>query len=231
MAWRVARSLNTLLDQLNAMAPNRSKASDGAIGDPSHSSRTSDHNPDPGGVVRARDFTHDPAGGLDCHRLAAMLVQYRDARLKYVIWNKMIYSSPRGAGWAWRRYSGTNPHTHHLHLSVVTDGRADELRAWTLSAPAPAPTEEDEDEMSNVILVHGDSTQQVPGKNYDWGDLVFMVAFSPQYPDGWARRYMANGPAFTRAVQKLGSPIQWPQAQVDAIPFVAGGEPPAAVVS
>lgn len=43
--WRIAESLQQLLDQVNQMAPGRSKASDGAIGDTSHQSRRSDHNP------------------------------------------------------------------------------------------------------------------------------------------------------------------------------------------
>ena len=59
MAWRLARSLETLRAQINALSPNRSKASDGTIGDAAHSARTSDHNPDGGGVVRALDLTHD----------------------------------------------------------------------------------------------------------------------------------------------------------------------------
>ena len=33
MTWRVARSLDVLLAQLNTRAPNRSKAADGSVGD------------------------------------------------------------------------------------------------------------------------------------------------------------------------------------------------------
>lgn len=43
--WRVAKSLLVLRDQVNKMAPNRNKASDGTIGDETHQSHNSDHNP------------------------------------------------------------------------------------------------------------------------------------------------------------------------------------------
>mgnify|MGYP001562524195 CR=1 FL=1 len=64
MSWRVAKSLDVLLAQINALSPNRDKSSDGSIGDANHSARTSDHNPDDAGVVKARDFSNDPAHGI-----------------------------------------------------------------------------------------------------------------------------------------------------------------------
>ena len=63
MAWRLARSLDTFGMQMDALWPNRSKVSDGTIGDTAHSHRKSDHNPNSAGVVTARDVTHDPASG------------------------------------------------------------------------------------------------------------------------------------------------------------------------
>ncbi|HKV33547.1 MAG TPA: hypothetical protein VJP89_04485, partial [Pyrinomonadaceae bacterium] len=61
MAWRVAKSLLRLREQINELAPNRSKASDGTIGDAAHASRKSDHNPwvkdGSIGVVTAMDIT------------------------------------------------------------------------------------------------------------------------------------------------------------------------------
>lgn len=152
MAWRVAASLQTLLGQLNAMAPGRSKASDGSIGDPAHSSRTSDHNPDPAGVVRARDFTHDPGGGLDCQWLAAQLAASRDRRIKYVIWNHRILSGAAGpAPWVWRTYTGTNPHTRHLHLSVVTGAAADTVTPWDLGGPLMALSDQQQHELYAAV--------------------------------------------------------------------------------
>lgn len=126
MAWRVARSLDKLLAQVNGLAPNRDKSSDGSIGDAAHASRKSDHNPwitDSGqGVVTARDITHDPADGVDCNILAETLTASRDPRIKYIIWNRHILNSSavtKTKAWTWRPYSGSNPHTHHMHLSVL----------------------------------------------------------------------------------------------------------------
>lgn len=123
--WRAAKSLLVLRDQVNVMAPRRSKASDGTIGDPAHQSRKSDHNAwvDDGdlGVVTALDITHDPVNGCDATSIAESIVASRDTRVKYIIWNKKILSSSQQgetAPWTWRDYRGSNPHSHHVHLSV-----------------------------------------------------------------------------------------------------------------
>lgn len=144
VAWIVAESLDRLLAQLNALAPHRSKASDGGIGDASHATRDSDHNPwyvlDGQPLVTARDFTNDPAGGLDCQRLADALQRSRDSRVKYVIWNRRILSGAGGPSpWTWRNYGGTNPHTKHLHLSVVADRRCRDRSPWMLPGMVDTP--------------------------------------------------------------------------------------------
>jgi hypothetical protein len=138
MNWRMATSLEVLRKQLNALYPNRSTVSDGGIGNAEHSARTSDHNPNSKGDVCARDFTHDPANGLDCNELASKLVAARDSRIKYLIWNRQICSSTTSA-WKWRLYTGSNAHTKHLHISV--HGDYDNPREWDLNGVGfkPAP--------------------------------------------------------------------------------------------
>lgn len=135
MAWRVARSLEVLRDQVNHLSPNRSRASDGTVGDTAHSSRTSDHNPNSAGVVCAMDITHDPAHGVDSEKLAEMLRSGKDARIKYVISNKKIFSGT-GQGnpaWVWRKYTGSNPHNKHVHISVKPDKASyDGAAVWKL---------------------------------------------------------------------------------------------------
>lgn len=135
MGWRIAKSLEVLLRQLNQLFPNRSKISDGGIGDPRHSARTSDHNPNEKRVVCARDFTHDPANGLDCNKLALQLAKSKDPRIKYIIWNRQI-SNPSIQNGKWRFYGGSNPHTKHLHLSVK--GNYDNESEWSLSGSETA---------------------------------------------------------------------------------------------
>lgn len=140
VAWYIARSLEVLRAQLNARAPRRSTASDGGIGDANHSARTSDHNPNDyviGGEhqVCARDFTNDPLGGLDCAWLARALRDRRDPRIKYVIWNRAIMAGNAGPSpWLWRPYSGVNPHTKHLHLSVRSGAVGDNTTPWNLDS-------------------------------------------------------------------------------------------------
>lgn len=48
--------------------------------------------------------------------LANYMVQnYNKLKVKYVIWNRRIWSPGRG----WRRYSGPSPHTDHVHVSFL----------------------------------------------------------------------------------------------------------------
>lgn len=135
MAWRVAKSLETLRKQINAAHPKRSKANDGTIGDAAHASRSSDHNPwvKEGimGVVTALDITHDPANGVDCGKIAEALKASADLRIKYIIWNKRIWNPDVSD--RWRKYSGSNPHDKHFHVSVKsTKALYDSEKPWVL---------------------------------------------------------------------------------------------------
>lgn len=151
---RQARSLDTLVAEVNALSPDRSKISDGGLGDLAHSSRTSDHNPNAAGVWRARDFTDDDTdddrdGGdfgdvFDCDWLAEQLVAMYHAPVvhpamrsgAYTIYKGRIYSYDRRSE-GWRPYFGPNAHDHHLHQSVAT-------AASGYDSTAPWLTEEDD---------------------------------------------------------------------------------------
>lgn len=138
MAWRLAKSIKTLLDQVNSENPHRRKDSDGGIGDAAHASRSSDHNPyivvKGQGVVRAYDFTHAPETGFDAYAFAEMLLKNKDPRVRYIISNRKIASGKSGPdAWKWRQYSGKNPHNHHTHVSVTEDeAEFDNPKSWNL---------------------------------------------------------------------------------------------------
>lgn len=138
MTWRLAKSLETLRSQINALSPNRSKSSDGSIGDEAHASRSSDHNPwVDDRVVTAIDITHDPAHGVDSEELAETLRASRDTRIKFIISNRKIASFDKT--WTWRAYTGSNPHDHHVHISVRPEKALyDSVAPWKLTLNPPA---------------------------------------------------------------------------------------------
>lgn len=146
--WYLAPALVALRDETNRLWPLRSKASDGTIGDARHAGGTSDHNPKPDGrgglVVDALDLTHDPAHDVDCNILSRWVTV--DRRTKYVIWNRQIWNpavSPH-----WRPYTGSNPHTKHMHVSIRADLRND-ISAWWWPANKE-PTVPDDPNVPNI---------------------------------------------------------------------------------
>lgn len=126
VTWRVARSLLVLRDEVDAAYPHRTKGADGTIGDAAHQAEgsASDHNPwvkDSAGVgvVRALDVTHDPAHDCDTYAIAERMRLAKDRRLAnggYIISNRRITGPVHG--WQWVAYSGSDPHTGHMHVSV-----------------------------------------------------------------------------------------------------------------
>ena len=119
-----------LREQFDDTFADRDRRSDGWIGDLRHSARPSDHNPDPEtGVVRAIDVDRDvhKSGKPDLMpdiadqlRLAA---KAGEKRISYIIFAGRIASSRMG--WRWRKYSGSNPHNAHCHISFTKQGDQD----------------------------------------------------------------------------------------------------------
>lgn len=111
MSWTVAPALKKLIDETNAKWPDRSKKSDGTIGDKAHQSRKSEHNPDEKGRILAADIT---LIGVD--REAWLDDVIGDSRVHYVINEGRIYS--RTHNWVSRPYNGSNPHKGYAHVSL-----------------------------------------------------------------------------------------------------------------
>jgi hypothetical protein len=106
----------------------RDRTSDGWVGDLRHQSRPSDHNPDAKGIVRAIDIDRDLAGKAKPDLMPDLADQIRlcaksDKRISYIIFNGKIASARMG--FRWRKYSGSNPHDHHCHVSFSTKGDTD----------------------------------------------------------------------------------------------------------
>lgn len=136
--WRNCKASLALVAEVNERWPCRDKASDGTIGDTAHSANwtSSDHNPwvvvDGTGIVRARDVDTD---GIDAPWLAEYLRKRGaagDPRLRgggYVIYNRKITGAADFT--AWRAYTGTDPHTGHIHVSFSRDAAGyDSTAAW-----------------------------------------------------------------------------------------------------
>ena len=119
-----APALLVLLRQIDERYPQRSRASDGIMGDPSHQARKSEHN-----LGDAVDVTRDEQHGPPLDKLAVVLL--RDPRAWYTIFERQIRNNQIQAAAA-RPYSGPNPHNHHMHVSILHDRRED-TTPWDLS--------------------------------------------------------------------------------------------------
>lgn len=152
---RLAPSLVAMEREADRIAPNRRRTSDGSLGDQSHASRYSFHNPS-GGYVDALDLSHDPAHGFDAHARARQIVARRDSRIDHVISNRQIWSVQRPY---WRRYTGSNPHTMHAHFAVKRNatGRLP-TGAWWPHTPAP-PKPIPEDDVPFIVTCAGKATR------------------------------------------------------------------------
>lgn len=139
MAWRLVNSLKKLREQANSAAPGRDKSADGTIGDAAHASGSSNHNPEQDGTVDAIDLTHDPLGGWNCRVVVDAIIASKDPRLLYIIFAGQIISGSGGPSpWVKRKYSGSNGHYHHMHVSV-RDDLQDDTRNWAIGNISTPP--------------------------------------------------------------------------------------------
>jgi hypothetical protein len=127
MKPRLSKSVIQLREQADDAYPDRDRKSDGTIGDAKHSTRKSDHNPDPdSGIVRAIDLDADFNGQASTAAYIADQIRIAaksDKRISYVIFDYKIASAR--SFWRWRKYTGVNPHTKHIHISFTKAGDTD----------------------------------------------------------------------------------------------------------
>lgn len=111
--------------------PNRDRTSDGWIGNAAHQATISDHNPDSQGVVHAIDVDRD---GIHIPTVIASFVLHPITN--YVIFNRRILDTDNH--YKPHVYTGTNPHTRHLHASIRYGiGPENSQAAWLFLEKSP----------------------------------------------------------------------------------------------
>ena len=129
MTPKLCKAGQQLRLQVDDAFSNRQRSSDGWLGDARHSSRTSDHNPDSNGIVRAIDISRNLSGAKEPDLMPDLADQIRlcakrgDKRIAYVIFNSKICSAK--SLWRWVAYKGINPHVKHCHVSFTKKGDTD----------------------------------------------------------------------------------------------------------
>ena len=121
-----------VLRQATALKPLRKKISDGLLPSAAHlkQSPDSDHN-----TGYAVDLTHDPVNGIDCKVIFEKLKE--DKRVKYLIFQGLIWAKDK-AKLGNRKYTGSNQHPHHLHISI-NDGMGADTSPWFWWMNSPKP--------------------------------------------------------------------------------------------
>lgn len=141
--WRVAKSLEVLLREVNGVWPDRDHTSDGSIGDMAHAARVSKHNPQPpDDTVEARDFDedvdgHKNGGGKPLWPFVMHLLKLaREGHPAlagpgaHIIYEGRIWSFKHG--WVERPYTGLNAHEHHAHVAVVDGPGKESTKTWRI---------------------------------------------------------------------------------------------------
>lgn len=148
MGYTIPPACTAIIKDANRVAPGRSRASDGTIGDLRHQAQgsKSDHNPDANGIVHAVDITNDPAHGMDTWKwaqtIAARMVAGLERRVEYLVSNDGkgdVIFHPAVSN-TWRRQSSTgNEHANHLHTSIRHTAAAEnDTTQYFVDGAAPA---------------------------------------------------------------------------------------------
>lgn len=112
-----------VLKQATALSPKRKKLSDGLLPSLAHQrlNPNSDHN-----TGLAVDLTNDPDNGIDCATIFEKLKE--DERVDYLIFQGKIWSRQRRKEGN-RKYTGSNPHNKHLHISINSN-KSNDTSSW-----------------------------------------------------------------------------------------------------
>ncbi len=199
--WELVPCLGQFRTELNRIAPNRDKSSDGTIGDRAHQNSVSDHNDDEIGRVPIRDAdSKHEVHALDLDTdlrtpglTMEMVIQHtlsrcrsgKEKRLRYIIYNRRIWEASNG--WQQRAYTGDSPHTEHAHLSASYETALEaSTAAWELALLVKG---------EEMLVAKGDSSEEVKFWQYVLGDLGYgtiMGAVDGVYGDKLAAAVNAH---------------------------------------
>ena len=128
MKPKLCKAGQQLREQFDDCYSDRTRSSDGWLGDSRHAARKSDHNPDGEGWVRAIDISRNLSGKSEPDLMPDVADQLRilaktDRRISYIIFDGKIASSK--SLWRFRKYKGINQHRTHIHISFTRKGDTD----------------------------------------------------------------------------------------------------------
>lgn len=164
--WILVEAGKSLFSAFNTIAPNRSKTSDGSIGDTAHQNSVSDHNPDETGAVPIHDAdSTNEVHAIDVDKdlnesdiTMEKVVQFllsrcrsgAEKRLRYIIFNRRIWSA--SSDWVTKTYTGSSPHTEHAHFSFSYVSSLEASTApWKLEEIPVALTAADKEWLTDTI--------------------------------------------------------------------------------
>jgi hypothetical protein len=130
--WEVSPILVPVITELKGKHPG---IVIGTIGDQAHRAEVSDHNPDQWGYVCAADPMIGPhfteADAEDLFDRITAFIRGGDRRAAFIVYNRRIVSSTVQPG-VIRKYTGSDPHTGHVHLSVPHSSNPRPTTSWDL---------------------------------------------------------------------------------------------------
>jgi hypothetical protein len=194
--WRLTHGLDHLRSSVNARWPGRDKASDGAIGDTAHQASVSGHNPDDTAgstpewtgdsdstpEVRAWDMDDDLG---EPGTTAQMLVDHLrrlpgfSTVIRYMIYNRTMYHERDG--FAPTPYTGSSPHTEHIHFSGAWSNAADENTTFDYRLDEVGNMALTDDDLDKVAARTLELLRSEDGKRAI-GQAV--LSYDPGYRDG-----------------------------------------------
>ena len=186
-AWEVSPILAPLIAEVKAELPGVQVV--GTIGDEQHAEEDSDHNPDEWGFVCAGDFMKGAEfTAADAEYLfdrITEMIRAGDKRCAYAIYNRRIVSSTVSPGVV-RTYTGDDPHTGHVHVSVPHGSQPHPTTSWHIyppEAPTMALTPADLDAIV-AKLATAAGLANPPAGSYAWNERKLQLTYPSNFSGG-----------------------------------------------